>query len=159
SPWPAPRGLRGGSRRQSTCGRRTAARLAPFAGRALTMPPARLIKAATYVSGTAQATRRGPLMQSVQMPVYLTYATVALRFVPVVALVAWCLWAINWRKAWPVLAAGGWAPLVLVGLMAAFVWSLIWPSTAVLFGAFAVPNGLWQFGSVALLIGLVLFGG
>jgi len=77
----------------------------------------------------------------------------------VVLFVAWWLWGVNWRRAWPVLAEGGWLPLVLVGIMAAFAWSRISPSTAIVFGFLAVPNLLWQLGAVGLLIGLVLFCG
>ncbi len=81
------------------------------------------------------------------------------RLLPGGILVAWCLWAVNWRRLWPVLADGGWAPLVLIGLMAAACWSLIWPVDAVVFGFLRVPNGLWQVGSAGVLIGVALFCG
>jgi hypothetical protein len=71
-------------------------------------------------------------------------------------LAAWCLWGVNWHKAWPVLAAGGWAPLVLIGVMAAFVWSHVWPTDVIVLGFLPVPNGVWQLGSVSLLIGVAL---
>jgi hypothetical protein len=71
----------------------------------------------------------------------------------------WCLWGVNWRRAWPVLATGGWVPMVLIGLMAAFVWSLIWPTNAIVLGFLVVPNLVWQLGSVAILIGVALFCG
>jgi hypothetical protein len=85
--------------------------------------------------------------------------SVFVTLLPVGVLVVWMLWAVDWRRAWPVLAAGGWLPLTLIGLMAAFVWSRVWPSTAILFGVVFVPNILWQLGAVGLLIGLALFCG
>jgi hypothetical protein len=82
-----------------------------------------------------------------------------LRVALLVLFVAWWLWGVNWRRAWPVLAEGGWVPLVLVGIMAGFVWSRISPSDMIVLGLFVVPNVVWQFGAVALLIGMVLFCG
>jgi hypothetical protein len=94
------------------------------------------------------------------LPDWLPQATPSvLKVALLVLFVGWWLWGVNWRKAWPVLAEGGWMPLVLIGIMAAFVWSRIWPSTAILFGLFAVPNVLWQLGTVTLVIGLILFCG
>jgi hypothetical protein len=40
---------------------------------------------------------------------------------------AWWLWAVNWKKAWHVLGEGGWAPVALVCLMVAGVWSQLRP--------------------------------
>jgi hypothetical protein len=40
---------------------------------------------------------------------------------------AWCLFGINWRKAWTVLAQGAWAPLVLAMILAALAWSQMTP--------------------------------
>jgi hypothetical protein len=78
------------------------------------------------------------------------------RLLPIIALIAWCLWGVNWRKAWPVLAEGGWVPLVLIAVMAAVAWSLVFPTTALVLGFIPIPNLLWQLGAVALLVGLVL---
>jgi hypothetical protein len=69
---------------------------------------------------------------------------------------AFCLLAIDWRKAMPVIRAGGWLPLVLLGMMAAFVCSLVWPSPAIVLGMILVPNFLWQLGSAAVLLGVAL---
>lgn len=71
----------------------------------------------------------------------------------------WCLFGVNWRRAWPVLAAGGWVPLVLIAAFAGAVWSLVWPSTAVVFGVVRVPNGLWQLGAAGVLVCIALFCG
>jgi hypothetical protein len=87
------------------------------------------------------------------------YGRILLQVSLIAGLAIWCLWAVNWRRAWPVLAAGGWAPLVLIGLMAAAVWSLIWPAPANIFGWFILMNGFWQLMAVTLLIGLILFCG
>src|SRR5262245_21737756 len=93
-------------------------------------------------------------------PTWLPQITpTVLKFLVLVLFAAWWLWGVDWRKAWPVLAAGGWMPLVLVGIMAAFVWSRLSPSTVILFNLMAIPNLLWQFGAVGLFIGLVLFCG
>ena len=81
---------------------------------------------------------------------------VLIRVLPIVVLVAWCLWGIDWRKTWPVLAEGGWMPLILIGIMAGVVWSLVFPKSVILFGFIPVPNGLWQLGTVGLLICLAL---
>src|SRR5215207_8887702 len=77
------------------------------------------------------------------------------RYLPVLALIVWCLWAVNWRKAWPVLAAGGWVALVLIAVMGAVVWSLVFPVPLGVAGVL-VPNGLWQTAAVTLLVGIVL---
>src|SRR5262245_36577162 len=47
----------------------------------------------------------------------------ALGSAMLIAWVAWWLFAVNWKKAWPVLAEGAWAPLVLLILVGALVWS------------------------------------
>ena len=36
---------------------------------------------------------------------------------------AWWLFAVNWRKAWPMLAEGGWVPVVLLMIVASFAWA------------------------------------
>ena len=57
------------------------------------------------------------------------------------------------------LAAGGWAALVLIGLMGAAVWSFVFPEPIRVPGLGTVSNGLWQLCASALLIGVVLFCG
>jgi hypothetical protein len=75
------------------------------------------------------------------------------------AFAAWCLWGINWRRGWQVLAAGGWVPLVLIAVVAAYVCSRVWPTPVVVLGLLIVPNIVWQFAAVAALVGLALFCG
>jgi hypothetical protein len=72
---------------------------------------------------------------------------------------AWWLWAVNWTKAWPVLAQGAWAPVVLLMLMATMVWSRIAPTPCDCLGFVTVPNGWWQLGSVCALVATALFCG
>jgi hypothetical protein len=60
--------------------------------------------------------------------------------------VAWWLGGVNWKKAWPVLAGGAWAPLILLGLIAAGVWSRLDESDLPVDGWFRVPNFLWKLG-------------
>ena len=68
----------------------------------------------------------------------------------VVVWVAWWLGAVNWRKVWPILARGAWAPVVLVILLVTLVWSQLAPAPGDLFGA-RLDNFWWQLGDVTLL--------
>jgi hypothetical protein len=80
----------------------------------------------------------------------------------VIAVLLWMafwLFAVNWKKLWTELAAGAWLPVVLLGLMAATVWSRIAPGPCSRLGFVTLPNMLWQLGAVAGLIGLALFSG
>jgi len=72
--------------------------------------------------------------------------------------IAWWLWAVNWKKAWPVLARGAWAPAVLLVVVGALVWSRIAPSDFGL-GFMILPNFWWQLVAVGLLAGVALFCG
>jgi hypothetical protein len=74
----------------------------------------------------------------------------------------WCafwLWAVNWKKLWPVLAAGAWAPVVLLTLLAALVWSRIQPGVYNFLDFFFLPNFWSQLGCAASLVGVALFCG
>lgn len=76
-----------------------------------------------------------------------------------IAWVAWWLLGVDWRRAWPVLAGGAWAPLTLLLVTGALVWSQLAPSTCTCLGFMAVPNFWWQLGGVGLLAALTLFCG
>src|SRR4051812_39521331 len=60
--------------------------------------------------------------------------------------VAWCLLAVNWRRTWPVLAAGGLLALVVIGLAGGVAWAFVFPTRP------PIPNYLWHVGVAALLI-------
>jgi hypothetical protein len=65
---------------------------------------------------------------------------------PLLLLVLWCAWwlgCVNWKNAWPVLAEGGWMPVVLLMLMVALGWSRISRSTCNCLG-FPIANFFWQ---------------
>jgi hypothetical protein len=74
----------------------------------------------------------------------------------------WCAWwlcGVNWRKTWPVLAQGAWAPVLLLILMAAIVWSRIAPGDCNCLVFVTIPNFWWQLGSIAALTATALFCG
>jgi hypothetical protein len=79
----------------------------------------------------------------------------------VLPLVLWCIWwllAVNWQKAWPMLAAGGWAPVVLLILTISMSWAAIAPAECNCLGP-TVGNGWWQLFVVVGLALLALFCG
>src|SRR5262249_28898143 len=68
--------------------------------------------------------------------------------------IAWWLWAVNWRKLWPVLAQGAWLPVVLLLIVAALVVSQVAPGENRFLG-----NFWWHLGNLGLLLVLTLFCG
>lgn len=91
------------------------------------------------------------------MPVWLT-PNIQKAILVIASVVIWSLWAVNWRKAWPVLAAGGWLPLLLIAWASAYYWSLITPRAITLLGV-TIGNYWWQLLGVSCLTGLSLFCG
>ena len=79
---------------------------------------------------------------------------VLLNLLPVGVWCTWWLWAANWRKLWPVLAAGAWVPVALLLLLATLVWSRVAPTNDRW-----LPNVWWQLGCVCTLTALALFCG
>jgi hypothetical protein len=70
---------------------------------------------------------------------------------------AWWLWAVNWKKVWPVLAQGGWLVVVLLMIIAALAWSEIAPDSGYLFGGLVVSSAFWgHLIVVAILVLLAL---
>jgi hypothetical protein len=78
---------------------------------------------------------------------------------PVAIWMAFWLWAVNWKKVWPTLAEGAWAPCVLLILIAALVWSRIVPGSFNFLDIVTIPNFWWQLGGVGVLASLALFSG
>jgi hypothetical protein len=74
----------------------------------------------------------------------------ALSWSLVIVWLAWCLVGINWKKAWVVLAQGGWAPLVLVMVLIALAWSQMTP---------AAPDFWWKLLVVGLVVAASFFCG
>ncbi len=73
--------------------------------------------------------------------------------------VVFWLWAVNWKKVWPVLAEGAWAPVTLLGIVIALAWSQIDARPCNCLGLVTVPNFWWQLGGVASLAAVALFCG
>jgi hypothetical protein len=78
------------------------------------------------------------------------------------ALLPWAVWcvvwlgAVNWRKAWPMLAEGGWVPVVLLMIAASMAWAMIDARPCECLGFLEVPNGWWQLGVICTLAALAL---
>jgi hypothetical protein len=74
----------------------------------------------------------------------------ALGWSLVIAWLAWCLFGINWKKAWGVLAQGAWAPLVLAMVLIALAWCQMTP---------AAPQFGWKLLQVSVVVAASLFCG
>ena len=81
------------------------------------------------------------------------------RWLLLIAWVVWWLWGVNWRRAWAVLAAGAWVPVLLAMIAGALVWASLAPNHWDFPGELRVPNFWWQLGGVGLLVALALFCG
>jgi hypothetical protein len=66
--------------------------------------------------------------------------------------IALWLWAVNWKKLWPVLGKGAWAPLLLLCVLVALVWSRIAPGSC----PCGLPAFWWQLGSTLGLVAVAL---
>jgi hypothetical protein len=85
-------------------------------------------------------------------------ARLAAPWWPVLVWIAFWLWVVDWRKLWPRLAEGAWAPLTLLGIMVALMWSSLLPAPYVV-GDLILASFWWQLLAVALLICSALFFG
>jgi hypothetical protein len=77
---------------------------------------------------------------------------VLIALVPGALWCAWWLWGVSWRKTWPILAAGGWAPVVLLSLLATVVWTVLDPAACTCLGFVTLPSFWGHLGSVLLLV-------
>jgi hypothetical protein len=91
--------------------------------------------------------------------VLVNLLAIGLHWLLLIVWIAWWLWGVNWRRAWPVLATGAWVPVALLGIVAALVWSRLAPSTCDCLGFAVVANFWWQLGAIALLAAIALFCG
>ncbi|MER3416658.1 MAG: hypothetical protein C4297_10660 [Gemmataceae bacterium] len=73
--------------------------------------------------------------------------------------IGWWLLAADWRRLWPVLGKGAWAPVVLLILIIGLAWSAIVPADFVVFGVVVIPVGLAQLSAVAGWVAIALFCG
>jgi hypothetical protein len=83
----------------------------------------------------------------------------ALQWGVLLAWLAWWLLAVNWKKVWPVLAQGAWAPLVLLVFLTAMVWSRLDPVPCRCLDVMTIANFWWQLFGVTLVVGLTFLCG
>ncbi len=83
----------------------------------------------------------------------------ALQNALVLVWLAWALFAIDWKKTWPILVKGAWIPLVLVVCVTASVWSQLFPREVTFFEAIDVGNFWWQLVVVSFITVLTLLCG
>jgi hypothetical protein len=86
-------------------------------------------------------------------------AALGWHYILLIVWVVWWLWGVNWKRTWPALREGAWAPLVLLMLVSALVWSRLAPGACECLGFAVVPNFWWQLGYVAMLVAIALFCG
>lgn len=86
-------------------------------------------------------------------------AELALRWGLVIAWIAWWLWGVNWKNAWARLREGAWAPLVLLMVLVALVWSRISPGDLHFLGLLTIPSFWAQLTMVGFWVGVAFFCG
>lgn len=79
--------------------------------------------------------------------------------VPLALWIVFWLCAVNWKKTWTILAQGAWAPVVLLLLISAAVWSRLDPVPCTCLPFITIPSFWWHLSAVAGLAGLALFCG
>jgi hypothetical protein len=77
----------------------------------------------------------------------------------IVLWITWWLWAVNWKRTWPVLAQGAWVGVVLLVLLVSMAWSHIDPSPWTVPGVGLVDSGWATLGCVCAWAALALFCG
>lgn len=84
------------------------------------------------------------------------FTALLITLLPWVLWMVWWLFGVNWHKAWPMLADGGWVPAVLLAVVASFAWATIDSRPCNCLGFMTVSNGWWQLGYVSTLAALAL---
>ncbi len=59
----------------------------------------------------------------------LAVLTLVAPWTPLIAWLAYWLFAVDWPKLWPVMARGGWIGVIFIGLVMALVWGVVAPPT------------------------------
>ena len=95
----------------------------------------------------------------VLLSLFREVAELILRWGLVIVWVAWWLWGVNWKRAWPRLHAGAWAPLVLLMILVALVWSRLSPGDLHFLGLLNIPNFWAQLLMVSFWMGVAFFCG
>lgn len=72
---------------------------------------------------------------------------------------AWWLWAVSWKRVWPVLARGGWVGVLLLIFLASLAWSSLFPRPLWITPVVALSNFWWQLGAAGGLTLAALFCG
>jgi hypothetical protein len=72
---------------------------------------------------------------------------------------AWWLGGVNAKRTRHILAIGGWAPALLLMLLAAIVWSRLDARSCDCLGVITLPNFWWQLGYVSMLAATALIFG
>ena len=85
--------------------------------------------------------------------------TLGWHYILFILLIVWSLWAVNWSRAWAALRQGAWAPLILLMLVTALVWSRISPTSCDCLKIVTIPNFWWQLGYVSMLVAIIFFCG
>jgi hypothetical protein len=107
----------------------------------------------------------GLLVQFVAGLLTLTWQFVSVLFpllLPWLPVVLWCVWwlcCVNWKHVWPVLARGGWVPVLLLMYLISLAASYVAPSSCDCLRFVVIPNFWWQFGVVCALVGVALICG
>jgi len=83
----------------------------------------------------------------------------ALQYSLLLVWLAWALFGLNWKKVWPALREGAWAPVVLISILAALVWASMVPDGFTALGFVTISNFWAKLLVVWLLIALTCFCG
>ncbi len=83
-----------------------------------------------------------------------TTLSVVWTLIPILLWIVFWFLCVNWKKAWPILAQGGWFPVVLLIFMATLVWSLLIPESFL-----NVRNFWWQLTAVCIWTAVALICG
>jgi hypothetical protein len=82
-----------------------------------------------------------------------------LQYALLLTWLAWALFGIAWKRTWPVLAEGAWAPVVLLSILVALVWGSLSPSSVIFLGFLPLGSFWWKLGAIWLVLALTCFCG